>query len=250
MSKQISSAELAELVSKLLTNPEIAGELAEFHAYKSFMTQIAQVVCDHCGGEVRNEADPLDDVWYVGIHGNDSLPPGSEGVWNQYDPEGELFDPEENVASAPRDIFAELCTAVGITVGSTRATPVEQPLVVRRDLVASEILQRYPGDLKITAERFQANDSFGECLIWLHSHFSIAAWEGRLLAAFLGTYASNQDDPGANVVQYRTNDTNAQGTRLGFITLDDLRNATTLGESGWLLPDGSELWLHTTKAGA
>lgn len=92
MSKQITAAELAEVITKLLTQPDAVGELGEAKAYQDFMTDIAQVVCDHCGGEVRHPADPLDDVWYVGIHGNDSLPNSEGGIWADYDHEGELFD--------------------------------------------------------------------------------------------------------------------------------------------------------------
>lgn len=88
MSKQISRHELAALVSKLLT--ENHGDIDSFEGFQGFMTDIAKVVCDHCGGEVLNPADCLDDVWYVGIHGNDSLP-SDGGVWKDYDKEGELF---------------------------------------------------------------------------------------------------------------------------------------------------------------
>lgn len=90
MSKQISAAELAQIVSKLLTGD--SGEIDGFESYQGFMTEIAKVVCDYCGGEVRNPADSLDDTWYVGIHGNDSLPSAFGGIWSEYDPEGELFD--------------------------------------------------------------------------------------------------------------------------------------------------------------
>ena len=99
MSKQINPTELATIVTKLLTTHDSAGELAEASTYQSFMTQIAQVVCDHCGGEIRNKAEPLDDVWYVGIHGNDSLP-SSGGIWSPYDSEGELFSLKEVLPGA------------------------------------------------------------------------------------------------------------------------------------------------------
>lgn len=89
MSKQITAEELAEVVNLLLTNPEAAGELAGYETFQRFMTSIAQVVCDHCGGEIRHAAEPLDDIWYVGIHGNDSIPE-SGGIWGNYDKEGEL----------------------------------------------------------------------------------------------------------------------------------------------------------------
>lgn len=90
MSKQIAAHELAEVVRRLLTDPESAGELESFGAFQSFMTDIADVVCKHCGGEVRLPANPLEDVWYVGIHGNDSLPDSAGGIWREFDVEGDM----------------------------------------------------------------------------------------------------------------------------------------------------------------
>lgn len=94
MSKQITAKELGQLINQLLTNPDAVGEMFTEEKFSAFMTDLANVVTDHCGGEVRNPASPLDDVWYVGVHGNDSLPPGG-GVWAAYDKEGELFDASE-----------------------------------------------------------------------------------------------------------------------------------------------------------
>jgi hypothetical protein len=89
MSKQIKPEDLAAIVSNLLTKPQTVGQLDSDGQFKSFMTDIAKVVCDHCGGEVRVPADYLDDVCYVGIHGNDSLPEDG-GIWQNYDKGGEL----------------------------------------------------------------------------------------------------------------------------------------------------------------
>ena len=95
MSKQITAKELAEIVTRLLTANAQSGELDRFETFQGFMTDIAQVVGDHCGGEIHNPATPLDDIWYVGIHGNDSLPEALGGIWREYDPDGELFaEPE------------------------------------------------------------------------------------------------------------------------------------------------------------
>lgn len=91
MSKQINPSELAEIVTKLLTDTEATGELCTLESFEDFMTDIAKVVCDHCGGEVRYSAEQFDDVFYIGIHGNDSLPDAFGGVWREYDPEGDLF---------------------------------------------------------------------------------------------------------------------------------------------------------------
>ena len=91
MSKQLTPADLAKLVTALLTNPASVGELETDEKFKRFVTDIAETVCDHVGGEVRHEADYLDDICYIGIHGNDSLPEDG-GVWKDFDKEGELFE--------------------------------------------------------------------------------------------------------------------------------------------------------------
>lgn len=94
MSKQITQHELADVVTRLLTNPEASGELDTDDKFRSFMEDIAAVVCTHCGGEVLNGADNdlhPEGAYMVGIHANDSLPPNG-GIWADYDPEGSLFD--------------------------------------------------------------------------------------------------------------------------------------------------------------
>lgn len=95
MSKQISAAELAQIVTRLLTDTDTTGELDAFETFQGFMTDIAKVVCDYCGGEVREPADNAsENTWLVGVHGNDSLPSAFGGIWREYDPEGKLFDDE------------------------------------------------------------------------------------------------------------------------------------------------------------
>lgn len=88
MGKQISAAELAQVVTTLLTAPESAGELCEAAQFSSFMTEIAEVVCTHCGGHVRHYASYIEDAWYVGIH--DTAPFDPEAVWAPFDPEADL----------------------------------------------------------------------------------------------------------------------------------------------------------------
>jgi len=92
MSKQIKPEELAAIVTKLLTQPEKSGELDSFEAFQGFMTDIGQVICNYCGGEIRKPAEPLEDIWYLGVHGNEWLPSAFGGIWRDYDTDGELFD--------------------------------------------------------------------------------------------------------------------------------------------------------------
>ena len=44
MSKQITAEELAEIVTRLLTDQQASGELDSYESYSSFMTEIANVV--------------------------------------------------------------------------------------------------------------------------------------------------------------------------------------------------------------
>lgn len=50
MSKQITGAELAEVVTKLLANPDATVGQGDGKAYESLMTEIARAVCNHSGG--------------------------------------------------------------------------------------------------------------------------------------------------------------------------------------------------------
>lgn len=303
MSKQISAKELAEIVTKLLTDPEGAGELSGHESYQGFMTDIAQVVCDHCGGEIHYPASDLDDIWYIGIHGNDSLPGVEGGIWSEYDKEGELFEPDtaadlemkhgyahpewprctwqydvangntklgywqwvahnieggnnedetakhEREQSRERKIFVEALNAKFISISDPEFIGGREAIRIRRDLVAQEILGTYPGDTVITRELYDTDGALGECLIWMHSQFEFPAWEGRNLAEFLNTYAiSIPGEPVfTNVIQYSTRHANKDGVHAGFITLQELYDAAPLGESGWLLPSGYELWLHQSS---
>jgi len=86
MSKQITPQELAEIVTKLLTDPD---EIDDYDTYQRFFTELAEFVCDQCGGEVQRPADDFADKWLVGIHANDSLPENG-GIWANYDLEGDL----------------------------------------------------------------------------------------------------------------------------------------------------------------
>lgn len=89
MSKQISATELATIVTNLLTGE--SSDRDSHESFQRFMTGLAQLVCNYCGGEVKSPTNRLDDTWYVGIRSNDSVPDAFGGIWREFDPEGELF---------------------------------------------------------------------------------------------------------------------------------------------------------------
>lgn len=121
MSKQVTPQQLAEIVTKLLTGD--SGEVDSHESFSGFMTDIAKVVCDYCGGEVVTEAAPLDDVWYVPIRGNECLPDAFGGIWRECDPEGQLFDqPEESGRAVEANPAPIRTVPVGVSQRSTFAT--------------------------------------------------------------------------------------------------------------------------------
>lgn len=102
MSKQIKADELAEIITKLLTCSDADCAIDEKEVFGRFMTEVAQVVCDHCGGEVLNPASSMDGRdWYVGVHANDSSPDDG-GVWSEYDPDGDFTVMSDASAYGPR----------------------------------------------------------------------------------------------------------------------------------------------------
>lgn len=86
----ITKENLACIVGQLLVNPESVGELESSESFMWFMSDIAQVVSDHCGGEVLSLAEMQDGNYQLEVKRNDSSPGDglgvweAEGVWNSF----------------------------------------------------------------------------------------------------------------------------------------------------------------------
>lgn len=92
MSKQISNGELAEIVTGLLIGRLGPEQLDTPERYSAFMTGLAELVCEHCGGTVTDlHADNSSEEWLIGIRSNECLPEDG-GVWGKFDPDGDLDD--------------------------------------------------------------------------------------------------------------------------------------------------------------
>jgi len=91
MAKQITARELAEIVTAML----IGTEIDDADQFGRFMQDIAQVVCDHCGGTTETPASCMDDGspddWMVSIHADENLP-ADGGVWKKYDTDVAFID--------------------------------------------------------------------------------------------------------------------------------------------------------------
>lgn len=107
MAKVIAPNELAEIVTGLLINPALLGELDSVEQHQAFMEGIAQVVADHCGGHVNGVSEPdnednyLADEYsspYVSVSPDDSLPSLHRNAWALHDPEGWEDDLEGELA--------------------------------------------------------------------------------------------------------------------------------------------------------
>lgn len=103
MTKQITAAELAEIVTNLLTKPEAVGEEMSAQTYSSFMRDIAAAVADHCGGMITGEAKQFDGIWMIGVKADESLPECG-GIWAPYDTEGSLEEPSSASDTEPEHV--------------------------------------------------------------------------------------------------------------------------------------------------
>ncbi len=104
MSKQIFPKELAEIVTGLLVNPSLLGELETAEKHRAFMLRIGSVVADYCGGDAWtvhkggtdiNYLSDENSSPYLSVSPNDSLPSLHQNVWAYHDPSG--WEDEEEV---------------------------------------------------------------------------------------------------------------------------------------------------------
>lgn len=93
---QIDAKELADIVSRLLIDPDSVGELCCADSYASFLAGIAEVVSDHCGGEVLGAPDCVGGTWRVSVVGTDSGPNEGLGIWDTRSGEQELQRGEQS----------------------------------------------------------------------------------------------------------------------------------------------------------
>ncbi len=234
MSKQISNRELATIVARLLIKPDSIGQLDSQKKHLAFMTDIAQVVCDHCGGEIHYPADAFTGEPLIGIHGNDSLP-ADGGIWKTYDRDGSLFPEMET------DFFAVAFLAKSIVVSDADFAGGIQEIQLRRDLVAQEILKTYPMETTITAELYDQDTILASCLNAMNTVFEFPNWCGRTLAEFWKKHSFTTNiQTSPTVIQYQTYHHNKEGVCAGNITLSDCLAATPQ-ENGWRLPNGFTL---------
>lgn len=111
MSKQITPMQLAHIVTSALIDKKQFDTLKQF---ENFMTDIAEVVCKHFGGELVSETLTMDDFTSVGIIGNESLPKDG-GVFASYDVAGSLWGEEEIQESTPEVPDYYVVTAGDVT---------------------------------------------------------------------------------------------------------------------------------------
>jgi hypothetical protein len=88
---KITNGALAALLTNLLTNPN-SGEIDSMEGFEQFCTDLAEVVCNHCGGEVRmpaacqvsetGDTDNFCTAYALDVEPNESSPEDG-GIWNR-----------------------------------------------------------------------------------------------------------------------------------------------------------------------
>ena len=83
--KKLNAIQLNEIMGKLL----VGDEIDDMELFEKFVTDVANLVCDYCGGEVTTPAEYTGssinaENYVVGISANDNLPSGG-GIFAPYD---------------------------------------------------------------------------------------------------------------------------------------------------------------------
>jgi hypothetical protein len=184
MAKMINPNELGEIVKNLLSDPETAGQLDTAEQFGGFFTEIAKVVADYCGGEVRQasfspEQNP-EENWLIGVTQGD-IPPGSEGVWQDYDPQGSLDDEEPESENAeqisPSAVSKVIVFVSARPFGSSDGGPAFAQFEVQLPLASDPMLQNVA---RLERVRKEGNLSEVRC------YAGPARWDGEDQARLSG----------------------------------------------------------------
>lgn len=144
-------------------------------------------------------------------------------------------------------LLAKLFNARFASVSHPHAACLIEQKTIRCDVVAEEYLRTFPKGTVINQELYDNDSAFGGCLISLNPHFEYPTWDGRQLAEYLRIFGKNPL-PETNVVQFSTTQPNKDGAKLGFITLQQIRQSSAGSDCcEWVLKDGTKLWLHTHR---
>lgn len=142
-----------------------------------------------------------------------------------------------------RNVFAEILLAREFST----SVSVREPLQGRLDLVASQYLGGLGADSVISREAYDSDELLRIGLGALLPGFEFPDWEGRTIGALLTAHGVPGEPSEQQVLAYATPMGRKAGILAGTVTMADLMDVQELGETGWLLPSGMEIWFHHTS---
>lgn len=223
MSKQISAQELAEIVTKLLTGDPV--ELSGSETFSEFMTDIAEVVCKHCGGEVRHEAAPLEDVWYIGIHGDGRISEMDGGVWRDYDKEGELF-PSNSDAEGPAQVLPNTGILPAVSTSSAAWSNEAGPMTDGQYVALKGVRCPSCGSSDVSGNQLEVNA--GEAFQPMNCSECGATWSDSYA---LTGYSDLEGGVDLEAVESAVEDVRTRSRKYGFSVDGDAQAREVISES-------------------
>ena len=84
--KEVTSRDLVDIVSELLTNPMAVEQLVNDRQYSKLMVGITKAITSVCGGEVYGTAEYEDDneLYVLNVGWTEDVP-NEGGIWNRVD---------------------------------------------------------------------------------------------------------------------------------------------------------------------
>ncbi|EGQ9284639.1 hypothetical protein F7U66_02030 [Vibrio parahaemolyticus] len=96
MSKILTPSEMGEIVTMLLANPNVIGELEHKVSHDEFLFEISDLVTRYCGGEAHINPNSNEPMSNVAIRYNETLPCPKENAFKLYDAYGFETELEEH----------------------------------------------------------------------------------------------------------------------------------------------------------
>lgn len=150
----------------------------------------------------------------------------------------------ERSHSSNRNVFVEILMSNELSISDPEFVGGRESIQFKQYLVAGEVMEAMDQHEPITRTRYDSDPVFAKCI---HALSPLAThypdhWEGRTIQEFRLAFCSRLDNTNTGTIAFSAKTPNKFGVHARYITLGQLNDAQPLGASGWLLPDGNELW--------
>ena len=154
---------------------------------------------------------------------------------------------EKILPTTTRCIFSEALKANFVRIGEDETL---HDIAISRAVIGQVILEQIGPGETISESLFNSRPEVGESFCWLMSSFELANWRGNTIANFLRLWGFQDSSDQRNALGLPQSEANTDGVHQRFVSVEELRHATPVGNNDWTLPDGTVIGLFERSADA